>query len=92
MEKVKWNSVNKKQNGLEHLENKKSYDLAKSWGLRIHAYNPSTDPRVLIAMWIITNTTNKFSLVWIDFDRRSFGQSKDFRLAKKGTIQYGYSL
>ena len=41
---------------------------------------------------IFSSMLIEFSLVWFDFDRRSFGPSyRLFRLAKKGrTIQYGY--
>ena len=31
MEKVPWNTVNKKQNGLEQIENEKHKSLARTW-------------------------------------------------------------
>ena len=55
MEKVSWNTVNKKQNGLEQIENEKHKSLARAlvatpqsseWIIYIisYTYNPFTAP------------------------------------------------
>ena len=61
MEKVSWNTVNKKQNGLEQIENKRHKSLARAQANFPGATTPQSSEWII---YIISYAYNPFTAPW----------------------------